>query len=97
MTAPSDDERFLMALEQVHAFPCRYTFKVIGDYTPDFQAQALEVVGFVVPDAVPETSARLSSGGTAQSVTVVVEVPSAQVVVAIHKALGRLPGAKVGL
>lgn len=97
MTAPTDDERFLAALEDVHDFPCEYTFKVIGENTPTFTARALEVVRLAVPDAMPATRMRPSSGGNMQSVTLVVQVPSALVVLAIHKGLGRIPGARVVL
>jgi uncharacterized protein len=97
MTHAEDEHSFLEALRQAHEFPCRYTFKVIGENTTVFMARAIEVVRLVLPRAVPETSTRESRYGKAQSVTLVVEVPSAELVVAIHKGLGRIPGTKLVL
>lgn len=94
MTNSPSDQSFLDALHQVHDFPCRYTFKVIGDNTDVFLARVLEVVRLAIPDELPATSTRESKSGKARSVTVVVVAPSAEVVVDIHRQLGRIPGSR---
>jgi uncharacterized protein len=97
MTPPDDESSFLDALRAVHAFPGPYTFKVIGENTDLFTARVLQVVRLALPAAIPSTTTRQSRHGKVQSVTLVVEVPSAEAVVAIYKALRLVPGTNMVL
>lgn len=93
----SDEEkqRFIETLEAVHEFPGRYTFKLIGHNAPALQEGALEILRAELPGAEPEISRRESEKGKHVSVTLTVEVPSADLVHDLYVSFRKLPGMKV--
>lgn len=91
----SERERFLQTLEAAHEFPGPYTFKIIGDNGPTLMDSAMAVVRSSLPRATPEVSVRESGKGNHQSITVIVEVPNAEVVHDIYASLKTLPGLRM--
>ncbi len=89
-----DDARFKEKLDAMHTFPGPFMFKVIGENTEEFQANAVAAVKAVAPDADPQVSRRESSGARHQSLTLVVEVESSQAVIDIYNQFSRLEGIK---
>ena len=87
----SELDGLIEALNEAHEFPCRYVFKVIGPNDSEFTEGAVAVVRAALPNQEPELSRRETKSGGSQSVTLVVEATSAEVVASIHEALGRIP------
>ena len=92
----SDRQTSLDALNQAHAFPVPFMFKVIGENSPAFIAQVVQAaVNVLGPRVTPEVTTRESSGGRHQAVSMVVEVPSAEQVLAVYDVLRGLAGVKM--
>jgi putative lipoic acid-binding regulatory protein len=80
-------------LEQTHAFPCPYVFKVIGKADPGFEARVVAVVREELrTDADPPFQVRDAVGGRHISVTVEPIVQSAEQVHAVYRRLVTLGG-----
>ncbi len=81
-------------LNEVHAFPGPYIFKVIGANSDEFITRVVQVVINVLGDVEPDISTRESSGGKHVSVTVSVEVPSAEGVLDVYAGFKEIDEAK---
>ena len=80
-------------LEQTHAFPCPYLFKVIGKPGHGFLARVIAVVCEELSlEADPPYRVREAVGGRHVSVTLEPVVQSAHQVLAIYRRLGVLDG-----
>ncbi len=80
-------------LENTHAFPCPYLFKIIGKADDGFLAQVVAVVREeLLIEVDPPHSVREAVGGRHLSVTLEPIVQSAQQVVAIYRRLRVLDG-----
>ena len=88
-------QRFVDTLNAAHEFPVRYTFKLIGDNNPALVDEALKVLKTIIPHAQPEITRRESDKGKHQSITMVVEVPSAETVHDIYEQFRGLPGMRM--
>lgn len=91
----SEREQFVQTLEAAHEFPVRYTFKLIGDQGAGFEEEALALIRAALPGAEPEVSRRQSSQGRHEAVTMVVTVPSAEVVHDLYASFKPLPGLRM--
>ena len=91
----SDKDSILDKLRQVHDFPGPYMFKVIGPNDAEFLATAVQsVINAIGPGADPDVVTRESSGGKHVSITMTVDVASAEVVLDVYDLLRTLEGAK---
>ncbi len=80
-------------LRQAHEFPGPYMFKVIGDNHAEFLASVVQVAVWVLgPHNAPAVTVRQSSGGKHQSISLTVQVDSAEAVLDIYTGLGGLSG-----
>lgn len=80
-------------LEQRHSFPCRYTFKVIGEADEGFQLRVTECVQRELrTNVVPPSSVRETKGGRHQSVTVEPTCPDADAVLRLYTELRKVEG-----
>ncbi len=85
----------LRALNDCHRFPCPFMFKVIGENTPDFVARVVQAAVMVLgPNVYPEVRTRESAKGKHQSVTMVVDVETAEGVLDVYAALQGLAGVR---
>ena len=88
-------EQFLNTLKACHQFPGPYTFKIIGDNQPELLTSAIAAMTTLLPNAQPQITRRQSGGGNHQSITIILEVPSAETVYDIYEAFRALPGIRV--
>lgn len=80
-------------LNSTHAFPCRFTFKVIGRDESGFAARAVAAVCSALPaGSTPESSSRQTANGRHVAVTIEPTVASAEQVLEIYVELQRLEG-----
>ncbi|NIQ39119.1 MAG: DUF493 family protein [Proteobacteria bacterium] len=82
-------------LKQCHAFPGPYVFKVIGDNTPAFAEAVLSEVSKELGEWIPQgahVQRRESSGGKYLSITLRVEVESAEQVLRFYERFSKLTG-----
>lgn len=80
-------------LEETHAFPCPYLFKIIGKADESFLARVVAAVREeLLMDVDPPHRVREAVGGRHLSVTMEPEVQSAQQVIAIYRRLRVLDG-----
>lgn len=80
-------------LESVHAFPCVYTFKVIGSPDDHFVGRVVAAVKFHLPaDAEPAFSSRKSSSGKHICVTIEPHLDNADLVLEVYQRLHGLDG-----
>ncbi len=80
-------------LEQRHAFPCRYTFKVIGYADQNFTARVVACVRDELNlDIDPPFSLRSTEHGRHVAVTLEPHCESSQQVLAIYSRLSGLDG-----
>jgi hypothetical protein len=89
------DPLYLEQLRAAHAFPCEYTFKLIGDNNEILIQAALAHVMAVLPRSTPSLSCRESAKGNHQALTIVVEVPDAETVEALYLRFRTVTGVKV--
>jgi putative lipoic acid-binding regulatory protein len=81
------------ALESVHAFPCTYQMKVIGESGDEFVSRVVAIIHEELPaQSDLEYSVRESSGGRHVAVTLMMAVQSAEQVRAIYARLGEVSG-----
>ena len=86
-------EPSIETLEETHSFPCPYQFKVIGDNSEEFVAQVVQVgVNLGGEESEPEVSTRESSSNNYVSVTMVVEVEDAEMILDIYDGVKSLDG-----
>ncbi len=91
----SDRESSLRALNDTHVFPGPYMFKVIGENSPDFVARVVQAAVVVLgPTSYPNVTTRESAKGRHQSVTMVVDVATAEAVLEVYAALQGLSGVR---
>lgn len=91
----NDRAALLDKLNAVHAFPCSYVFKVIGENSPEFITRVVQAVVNVMGDPSNfELATRESSGGKHLSVTVTVEVREAETVLSIYDMLRVVDGVR---
>lgn len=88
-------ERFLETLRAAHEFPLDYTFKLIGDNDSQLLDKALEALEHVLPEAQPQVTRRESGKGNHQSITLVVNVPQAEVVHDLYERFRDIPGMRM--
>lgn len=83
----------LELLEERHDFPCRYTFKVIGEADEAFERNVARCVQdeLQLEDA-PSTSVKSTAGGRHQSITVDPMCPDGESVLRLYRALRTVPG-----
>ncbi|MFN6105387.1 MAG: DUF493 domain-containing protein [Planctomycetaceae bacterium] len=80
-------------LEQMHAFPCQFTFKIIGKTEDGFVARALATVREQLEFEVdPPFRVRHTAGGRHVSLTIEPEVQNAWEVLGVYQAVRNLPG-----
>ena len=80
-------------LEQVHAFPCQFTFKIIGKTDNGFVARALAKVREQLEMEVdPPFRVRHTAGGRHVSVTIEPQVQNAWEVLGVYQAVQSLQG-----
>ena len=80
-------------LEQMHAFPCVYVFKVIGKADAGFEARRGRCgAGGIAGQIDPPFQVREAVGGRHLAVTLEPMVQSAHQVLAIYRRLGALDG-----
>ena len=80
-------------LEQTHAFPCPYLFKIIGNADEGFSARVVAIVREeLLIEVDPPYHVRESVGGRHLAVTLEPIVQSAHQVIAIYRRLGVLDG-----
>jgi hypothetical protein len=92
----SDRDDTLRVLNEGHAFPGPYMFKVIGENTPEFAARVVEAVTRIVGlEITPEVTVRESAGGKHQSITVSISVQSAEVVLDIYASFRLVVGVRM--
>lgn len=80
-------------LESTHAFPCPYTFKVIGRAEANFVGRVVQSVRGELPeDNEPPFSSRRTAAGRHVSVTIEPTLDSASQVLDIYRSLSELDG-----
>lgn len=80
-------------LEQTHAFPCSFMFKIIGKSEDGFVARAVAAVRDQLGrETDPPYQVRSTSGGRHVSVTMEPEVQNAWEVIGVYQAIRTLPG-----
>lgn len=80
-------------LNDTHAFPGTYTFKVIGECDPFFPGRVAGAVQEEMKwNKEPAFSVRKSETGKHQSVTLEIEMKSAEEVHVVYKRLLNVPG-----
>ena len=84
-------------LRQRHAFPCAFTFKVIGENRAAFTDEISRAIAAVTHVSPPPPSVRQSAQGAHQALTFVVHTASAEQVVEIFAALRDAPGTRFTL
>ncbi|MCA9553739.1 MAG: DUF493 domain-containing protein [Myxococcales bacterium] len=89
------EAEFLEKLEAAHEFPGPYTFKLFGPNSPEFEGAAAEVIARHLPGVTPEFSARVSGKANHQCLTVVLEVASARMVMALYADFHEIQGLKM--
>lgn len=83
-------------LEATHQFPCRYTFKVIGEEADDFAARAVHAVREVLELAGDlESTTRRTANGQHVAVTIELQVDNSEQVLQVYARLQRLAGLKL--
>ncbi|MCA9090012.1 MAG: DUF493 domain-containing protein [Planctomycetaceae bacterium] len=83
----------LELLEATHAFPCQYTFKVIGRPENHLIGRVIAAVRLELDaDAEPPFSSRHSSGGKHISITIEPVLNSAEQVLDVYRRLQSLEG-----
>ncbi len=92
---PATSAQCLQLLEECHSFPGPYTFKVIGQNTPGWDAAAVSALRSVLGQVDIECLARQTSGGAYTSLTLNTRVNRAGDVLAAYEALRGLPGLKM--
>ena len=91
----SDRETLLKRLNDVHAFPGEYVFKVIGTNSPEFVTRSVQAtVNVLGSSANPDVSTRSSSGGKHLSVTLTVDVDQAEDVLDVYALLQEMEGVR---
>ena len=91
----TDHKQLLDRLNDVHSFPGNYIFKVIGDNTPVFVSQVVQVCLIALgPEASPGISTRESSGGKHVSVTIDAVVVDAEMVLKVYALIGDVEGVR---
>ncbi len=88
------DDEFLEKLRATYEFPCAYTFKLIGSKSEAFEGSILREAETVIPGVRPQVSKRDSSGGKYLSITLVMEVASAEVVKELYSRFRNLDGVR---
>jgi putative lipoic acid-binding regulatory protein len=92
----SDREETLEALNQIHEFPGRFMFKVIGENSPELIARVVQAAVTVLgPRVTPAITTRESAHGRHQAITMTVRVPSAEGVLDVYAALRGVAGVKL--
>lgn len=82
----------LERLNDVHSFPGKYVFKIIGENSPTFVSRTVQAcLNVLGPDANPDISTRESSGKRHVSVTIDAVVDDAEMVLRVYDILGELP------
>jgi len=82
-------------LEQCHSFPCIYMFKVIGENTSAFYGAVLAEVSTELGGMMGQKAnltSRLSSGGKYLSVTLRLEMESAEQVLKLYERFSKVKG-----
>jgi putative lipoic acid-binding regulatory protein len=80
-------------LEQAHAFPCPYLFKIIGKTDQGFLARVIAIVREELTfETDPPFRVREAVGGRHMAITLEPMVQSAEQVLAIYRRLGVLDG-----
>lgn len=88
-----NDALSIELLEDTHAFPCPYMFKVIGRVEDGFVARVVAAVREELADpADPPFTFRQSVGGRHVSVTLEPVIQSGQQVLDVYRRIRRLQG-----
>jgi uncharacterized protein len=92
----SSREASLQALNDCHRFPGPFTFRVIGENSPEFVARVVQAAVLVLgPKTLPQVNTRESAKGNHQAVSLVVEVERAESVLDVYAALRSLVGVRL--
>ncbi|WP_419191075.1 YbeD family protein [Saltatorellus ferox] len=95
MPPPSEPDKLPSRelLEQRHSFPCRYTFKVIGEADEGLQGRVTDCIQRELrTNMQPPSSIRTTKGGRHQSVTVEPTCPDADAVLRLYAELRKVEG-----
>lgn len=79
-------------LREVHAFPCVYTIKIIGDVHSLREEGIDAAVRGILPGALFKLEHRTSSGGRFIAWSLSIHVQSAETVADLYETLQHLPG-----
>lgn len=88
----SDRQSFIEKLQEVHAFPCVYTFKIIGEIQTLAEERIHGAVRSVLPDAAITLTQRTSVGGRFIAWSMNIHVKNAETVADLYDRLQGLPG-----
>ena len=88
-------ETYKEKLEAAHTFPGPFTFKLFGPNGERFELEARRVLGQHLPNAKAQVSAHLSSKETYQCVTIVVDVPDADMVIDMYADFNAIDGLRM--
>ncbi|SFH93987.1 YbeD family protein [Planctomicrobium piriforme] len=80
-------------LESTHNFPCRYTFKAIGESNDHFVGRVLSAVKASLDESMePSFSTRATTAGRHICVTIEPDVQNAEHVLSIYRELQQVEG-----
>ena len=90
-------DEFLEKLNAAHAFPCSYTFKLIGPAEARIEKDALDIVESEMPGTAPIVRTRHSAKGNHLSVTLVLPMPDAESVAHMYERFYAIDGLRMML
>lgn len=92
----SDRESTLQALSDCHSFPGPFTFRVIGENSPEFVARVVQAIVIALgTQAKPTIQLKESAHGKHQAIAASVEVGCAEHVLDVYAALKTVPGVRL--
>jgi len=91
----SDRNTILERLRDVHSFPGEYIFKVIGENSDVFVTRVVQAtINVLGSGAQPDISTRESSGGKHLSVTLTVNVDTAEAILDVYEVIQQIDGVR---
>ncbi len=90
-----DTQSLADAISAVHTFPCRYTFKIIGNASEVTEESVRLVIWRIHAGAGFDLTCRSSSGARFASFTLEIDVPDVETVIQLYGELQTLSGLKM--